>query len=214
MLLILLDDDGGTPPIPVLPLPPEYNGNHVAQAQNLLLEQFKNSDLLHALLESWTAQVQITEDLIAPLVVARDVDVATGATLDSLGEAVGAERSGLADGVYRLLIKAKVLVNSSSGTADELIAIVRQLANSPIGVLVDEYDPATVFIKPQDFAITENADVWGGLLQLAKAAGVRLVFVYSTVPTEAATWHFSAGATSDLGATYGFDNGKLAGAIT
>lgn len=214
-MLVLLLDEGGSGPAP-LPLPPEYDGEHVVEGQALLLEQFKNSGLLQALLESWTATIQTTEDLMAPLVLSRDVETATGATLDSLGQAVGAERSGLADDIYRLFIKAKVLVNGSSGTSNELIAIVRQLAGDPIlGVLVDEYNPATVFVRPQDFAIEDNADIWGALLQLAKSAGIRLQFVYSSSATDDNNlFRFSDSPTvPEFSSTKGFGSGTLTGVI-
>lgn len=209
MLLLLLDGDSAG----ALPLPVEYIGDHVAASENLLLEQFKNSTSLKSLLQSWTTQVQEAEDLMAPLVLARNIDTATGTTLDSLGEAVGLDRSGRSDETYRLFIRAKVLINRSSGTANELIAIARQLAGDPdLTVLIDEYNPATFFMRLINYQLVDDPALWGALLRLAKAAGVRFQLVYSTQPDEDLVFRFSSTTSAQFGTGYGFDGGQLTGA--
>lgn len=210
MLLLLLDETGPSP-VPAYPteLSPEYIGTHVEDAQNLLLEQFKNSTTLHALLASYTKQIQTAEDGINPLVLSRDINVAVGVPLDALGEAVGIARNGLGDEVYRLFIRAKILVNKSSGTGDNLIAIVRQMSGDPaLDVKVDEYDPATVWIRPVDHIITDP-DLWAALLRLAKSAGVRLLFIYNK-SAESAMFQYAATAGT-IGTGRGFDQGHFAG---
>lgn len=208
-LLLLLDGGGGLAPYPTVNSP-GYIDDHTAVALSRLLQEFQESELLKALLASYTDQVQETENLIDPLVLARDLNVAAGEPLDALGEAVGEPRQGRTDEVYRLFIRAKILVNKSSGTPNELIAIVRQMAGDPVlGVDLDEYDPATVWIRPVDDIMTDDPALWAVLLRLAKAAGVRLLFIYNE-SAESAMFQY-AGTAGLIGTGRGFDEGHLAG---
>ena len=59
----------------------------------------------------------------------RVVGVAVGAQLDVLGRIVGEARLGDPDANYRLRIKAGILLNVSSGTPEELLAIFRLLTS-------------------------------------------------------------------------------------
>lgn len=211
MLLLLLDDSEAIE----IPYPTEnsasYIDDHKATAISQLLQEFQQSEKLKGLLCAFAETVQTSEDLMNPLVLSRDLDVAIGDVLDSLGDAVGEPRQGRGDGVYRLFVRAKILVNKSSGTIPEIIAIVRQMAGDPlIDVQIDEYYPATFFVRPVDVELTETeGEIWGDLLRLAKGASIRMQFVYNLSPE---TQMFQFGATEGvIGNGHGLDEGHLAG---
>lgn len=57
----------------------------------------------------------------------RDIDQATGQTLDSLGQSVQQGRRGREDQLFRFFIKSKIAINRSSATIDDLINILAAL---------------------------------------------------------------------------------------
>lgn len=206
MLLLLLDEEGNV-------LSPEYVSDHKQSAEDRFLQQFKDSTNLKFLLCAWTLQVQDAEDGIDPLVLVRDINTATGDPLDSLGEAVGESRDGRNDDQYRLIIRARILINKSNGTPNELIAIVRQLVGDPtIIVELDEYNPATVFIRPRGVIIPDAA-TFAALLRQAKPAGVRLQFISSPFqPDNEKLFRYSdTTGVSEFASTHGYGNGTLTG---
>jgi hypothetical protein len=163
--------------------------DHVRAAWARLIEQFRDKDSLKAFVASYIKQIQGIEDACFDLLAGRIVDDAEGELLDFLGRIVGQERLGYADDAYRALVRARVRLNVSSGTPEDLIALAQLLGVVPV---VTEHPPAGVTVVSTE-PIT-NGDLIATLMNLAKAAGVRLVF----------EWHHTAPA-------FTFENGDGAG---
>jgi hypothetical protein len=149
-----------------------HNTEHVAEAQSHLIEFFKHGPRNQAVLEAVMAQVQELEGALWAMNNAFDVDTATGDQLDLLGKLVGEARQDRLDAEYRTAVRARVLVNSSSGTMAELLAI--GAAISPTAVIAArELYPAAMSLEFDTFGDSSLQETYR-LLRAAKTAGVRL----------------------------------------
>ena len=192
-----------------------YISDHATTARGRLLYQFCNSPNIKAFLDAFTNRIQEFEDAFNPLVLSRNLDLAVGDVLDALGEAVGAERGGRGDDAYRVFIRGTILANTSNGTGNELIQLLSVMAgqDSP-DVILDEYDPDTIYIRARNVAVTETA-IFNDLLQRAKAAGFKLFFIYSpSAGDDDNVFRYSAtGDTPELSSTKGFNMGLYTGVL-
>jgi hypothetical protein len=185
-----------------------YVTDHETRAAALLTEQFKGQAAVVALLKTWAGQVQGLEDSVHELRLQRALASAEGVNLDLLGAIVGQPRGGRNDAQYRLWIAGRVLVNKSRGKTPQLIAIAAKLVNGP--VRLREYEPAA-FVIYCDRVITGSDGVEvAKLLKIAKAAGVRMHFVWYDVPT---AFRFSTSGSSAFSSSRGFGAGRL-GAVS
>jgi Protein of unknown function (DUF2612) len=178
--------------------------DHQARGAALLTEQFKHRPLITLLLKSWLAEVQQLEDAAHDLQLQRALDSATGVHLDILGALVGQVRGGRSDAVYRIWIAARALVNRSSGTTSQLLAIASKLCGDPVR-LEEQY--------PGWFTLHAEQPVGGGagseaaqLLRIAKAAGTEMHFRWHDTASE---FRFSASAASEMGSPHGFTVSQL-----
>ena len=119
--------------------------NHSERAQNLLIEQFKNSPNLKKLLEIYVDELQEIEDALAEIMESRNLETTIGAQLDIVGERVGENRTSSDDDEYRALIYFRVFLNSSNGEPETLIAALRVLGKAAI-VRYYEIPSATVYM--------------------------------------------------------------------
>lgn len=96
--------------------------NHVSLAQGQLLEQFKSSTRINALLAALVKQFQDIED--AAYNYQSDIQLlnALGINLDSLGDLVGEARGSHTDSEYLQKIKQRININRSQGNAEEFDA--------------------------------------------------------------------------------------------
>lgn len=147
------------------------------QALARLPTQFRGKPRLEAMLLALAGQHQDAEVGLYTLWAQRLLATATGAALTQLGAVVGQERGGLADESFRLRIYARLLINRSSGTIPELLAIFALI--SPLLATLTEYPPAAFELTlsggeaslPEDFA---------AILQAARAAGVGAGLLFQT----------------------------------
>lgn len=185
----------------------EHYTDHVTRGVERLIERYR-LPRTSALLASWLTEVQAVEDAFIQLLTERSVDVATGDTLDMLGSIVGQPRAGRDDDTYRLWISARVMVERSSGTTEQIIAIVDKLTGGGLVKLL-EYYPGS-FVVSTEAAITANDGIQiGELVGLAKAAGVRCYFVWPSLATTSA-FRFAPADESVLDSPEGFDRGAFA----
>src|SRR6185369_11842721 len=98
--------------------------DHVQVGIDKLLHQFKNSTDLKAFFGALLGPLQTTEDDLMDLYESRWVDAAEGLQLDNLGALVGQDRLGFSDSEFKLWIKARILVNKSTGKADDSLKIL------------------------------------------------------------------------------------------
>lgn len=156
--------------------------DHADRAVNRLAEQYKKPKI-EAFLRALVHPLQSIETVAFQVYTERNVDTAIGAQLDILGRIVGQERGGYGDDAYRRLIRARIAVNRSDGTLEELLTIARLIIDDEDVVVVAEPQyPATIVLKATEAAITaETAGIALDFLQEAAAGGVRVMFEYFTI---------------------------------
>lgn len=118
----------------------------------------------------------------------RDLNQASGTTLDLIGKAIGQPRGKATDEVYRILLRARIARNASDGTTDKIInALALALNTDPSDIRISEltdggvYEPATVGLVnlPLDALLGAGMTTtqFGILMQRVVAAGVRVASV-------------------------------------
>ena len=175
------------------------------QFRRLLLAQDRDKPNTLALASAIGAALQSVEDDLFNLPLATSLRLATGDALDRVGAIVGEARLGLDDGPYRRFIGAKILVNQSEGTPEELLAIFRIITGTPDCF---HYD-----MPPGGFAMFCVRKTWmtdaerrrvRRMMSDAKAAGMAMELI------EAAPGYFGFAEDSRAGA---FDIGAFSRVI-
>lgn len=182
-----------------------YVTDHATQATARLTEQFKRKLAITGLLSTWIAQVQALEDNAYELQLQRALATASGINLDLLGAIVGQSRGGRNDSQFRLWIAGRILVNKSRGKAPQLIAIAAKLCNGPVR-LRETYPAAFVMYCERVIVGNDGVEI-AKLLKIAKAAGVRMHFIWYDAPT---AFRFSTSGSRALSSSRGFNAGRLA----
>lgn len=134
---------------------------HEALGLARLLQQFRAKDRIEAIVEVIGERAQVLEtdffDLIEDCFLAN----AVGAQLDQYGALLGLPRGTASDTRYRALLGAQVRVIYSSGTPDELLAILALLADVAITVTsISEPPPATIRMEYIGTAYSGDTE-WG-----------------------------------------------------
>lgn len=160
--------------------------SHAAEALERLCELFKAKANIRALITLWCGPIQAFEDVMYQVLTERTVDIAIGVQLDMLGVIVGQPRGGLSDDDYRRYIRARIRVNRSNGTINQILAIVRLIVNNSTAVIhFDPSYPAAAIIRVAGIAFDSAiAAALIFFLRDAAAGGVRLVLEWSTVAPE------------------------------
>lgn len=182
----------------------EHVLDHEEQALGRLLEQYKGKPKLAGLIVDHAAQMQEVENALWGVYEDRLLGNAEGDQLDQIGTAVGQARGGLDDATYRLWISARIILNRSSGTLQQILAIAELVVNDPAATLELREDfPAAFTLLVGGVAITPfTAAGLMTFMRLAKAGGVRAVLDwFEVLPAEA--FRFDIGP--------GLDQGKLGG---
>lgn len=137
--------------------------DRVDNALDRLITQFKGKPNIETLLTAFVDQNQEKEDALFGVLNNRWVDTAVGDQLDGLGAIVGQIRGGRTDAQYRLAIQAKIAINTSKGTANEVITIYSLVTGATI-VQIYEYFPGHVEIygnaSLEDFLEGDGADAF------------------------------------------------------
>lgn len=144
-----------------------------------------------------TAPADGLEQTLMLLLTERAVTTATGVRLDAIGKLVGQARGGLDDDDYRRFVAARISVNRSNGTRNEVYSITRLMLDDPDAVLaisqqtgLNSDGPATAVLRITETSVSEDlAEILMTMLRDTAAAGVRLIVEHSTV-AESATMHF------------------------
>ena len=145
--------------------------DHAQQALGRLAEEYRGKPLIEGLFNAVSVEVQELEDAIYQLSTERYLDDAVGVQLDALGVILAEERGAFTDDPYRVVLKAKRLVNKSSGTTEELIAIFKLLEPTAT-ITVTTWPPACVTVEI-DVPITAAKEVlYRRFLRKARMAGV------------------------------------------
>lgn len=118
--------------------------NLIDEGEAMLLHQFSQSPVLKALIRALVNPFAEAYAELEKLHHGRYIDNAQGATLDVIGKIVGQERLGMSDEDYRPWIKVAIYLNNSSGTAENMLALLSILFNKMPPVRLQEYAPNDV----------------------------------------------------------------------
>lgn len=188
-------------PIWIIPQPPSATPaaavdvavgarDQVTAAINRLPIQFRKPRI-EALLRALVGPVQRVENAFHQLFTERTIDTAIGAQLDAIGFIVGQPRNGYGDDDYRRLVRARIAVNRSRGTFDDLIGICKLVIDDDAATIIAvRSGTAAVRINIEDIATTDAvAGILIAFLRQSKAGGVRITLVSGSAPPgEWFTW--------------------------
>lgn len=149
-------------------VPVEYNV--IERGLDKLLHQFKDSPNYKALVETYLELHNQIQETCFEVLASRDIQQATGLSLDLIGKIVGQQRNNLSDDDYRQAIIIKIYVNNSKGTISDIQNIVKALTNST-DVQVFEIFPAAINLYISGNPLTEEQRQ---IVQLICSAGVRV----------------------------------------
>ena len=177
-----------------------------------LIEQFKHKPNLEALIRSYLKQVQDLEDALFEIILARNVDTAIGVQLSTIGKIVRQPRTTSDDERFRTAIRARIAINLSDATAEDLIKIAKLLLVDGETFALRDEPPAQLRVTIFDPLTSADADLVHALLELADAAGVRLLLQWQSTLT-AATDKLLLGSTVGSPTTGG-TLGTTVGSVT
>lgn len=188
----------------------------VVDGQELLLFQFQDSPRLKALLAIYLKQIQEVEDALWLELQQRDINQAAGIYLDQIGDLIGQPRSGLADLVYRDLLRARIAANRSRGTSADIIDVIQALFGNA-GILSEDY-PAKVIYDTDALVSLYDLDTVFQVLRASVSSGIQFMLIYQLSPTANLFKFAPPGGAVVVDANHGFGNtaqttgGKLRGA--
>jgi len=192
--------------------------DYTSEGLDRLLTTLQGGAKTEALVAAYVDRAQELEDAAFPLYSQWDIETATEDRLDRIGQIFLVPRSGLTDEPYRLRLRAEIAILTSIGTWYDLVRVIQLLTAAPSSTNVAYYEffPKTSFVRVIDHAVSGTvADqaISAALLRRAAPAGTEVHYVYSlTESDDANVFKFSASAeTTESSATYGTENGSLAG---
>jgi Protein of unknown function (DUF2612) len=175
--------------------------DHVQSALNRLLAQFQKKDNWTSLLTAMVTQVNDLEASAQQIKTLTSIDNSFGSQLDVIGGIVGEPRQGFGDVIYRLHLKAKVFLDHSSGTAEDILQMFSALT-SGASLELDEFFPAAIVVRILGVALDPMlATYFSKFLAQTRAAGVGSTFHFTPVdPTLAFTFASGPGLGFNAGA--------------
>ena len=189
----------------------EHITDHSARALSRLIEQLKQSLSHQGMLSGLAVQVQEIEDAFQPLLLMLDIDASSGNQLDVLGGLLGVERTGRDDAQFRLRLKAQIIINKSSGTADNLADILELSVPGSNPNVQDDGEAA--FLTIMNGVTISDPGETQSLVYQAKAAGVGAQVYYQPL-SDALTFCMDGGPGLGFGdSTNAATGGGLAGQI-
>lgn len=142
-----------------------------------LIEQFKDKPDLEALIRIYLRQVQDLEDAAFEVILERDLDNAVGVQLSTIGDIVGQPRTTADDDRFRAAIRARIAINLSDATAEDVIKVANLLLQEAYELRDEPPAQFRVLVLPALQSI--EADLLHALLDEADAGGVRLVLQWN-----------------------------------
>lgn len=150
--------------------------DHVGKMLARLGEEFRKPRI-QATLSAEAAQYQAIEDAYWQLLAEFGIETAVGWALDVLGRIVDEPRQGATDADYRLRVRARIRVNRSDGTIEDVIDVVRLLIGpvllSSATIKLTEYYPAAFVLRVSGITITPaQALIYSSFIRQARGAGI------------------------------------------
>lgn len=159
--------------------------DHADRAVRRVLGQFRFSPKFTGIVATYAGRLQTLEDVAWSVVDAWTSAITsapTGDMLTKMGRIVGRGRGALADPEYWTAIRLRLLVRRAGGRIEDFLGALRFAMNGETYTVTSiEFQPATYWIDVVSaFGIDQMAVVWSDAFKLIKAAGVALVFTYSS----------------------------------
>lgn len=183
--------------------------NHIEQAEDRLIEQYKQAEKLKSILQSFNRETQDLEDAIHELFEGRWIDNASGQLLDDFGTIIGQDRLGFDDAFYKILLFVKLGQNISQGETERVIDIYKIITRATIAQLQEHY-PAGMTLLSNGTINPITAEFIYNQLQAVTGAGIRIdrigefseePFGFVGAPTALG---FGTVADSSIGGTFAF----------
>ncbi len=153
---------------------PVVDNAHSAEAQALLTSMFVNQPNISKFLKALSNRIQDIENAAWGLINGTLLSNASGKTLDNYGSLVGVQRLGLSDADFLVAIKLKIRTDISSGTPEDILHIAALALTS---FSYAEFQPAGWTLYALNVSNPAQLLIY---LALAKAAGTKGIFQYST----------------------------------
>lgn len=145
---------------------------HVQAVRDRLAQYLRGQQNVVSFLSCFTASVADIQTAFDQLGSARSLADSEGAQLDVIGDIVGQPREGRTDALYRLAIQARIKLNKSSGTVEDLYTIIGLLLTTGSMELID-FPPAGFVLRVTGEAFDEDTfALVARVFHQARAAGV------------------------------------------
>jgi hypothetical protein len=144
----------------------------------LIVEQFKDTQV-EDLLKTLSSESEELETAILDVLRKYWIDTAEGVQLDILADYVDVDRDGKTDDELARLIKAKISINTSTGTREAIITAVKEFFNASQVILTYLY-PAKIAIQ-EDGDDVDFTDEFKAIIETVAPAGVGLRYFQSLV---------------------------------
>ena len=157
--------------------------DHVALAVDRLRAQYRDKQTIVDLLSSLAGEFQPIEEALVQLRDERSIDNATGATLAKLARIVGVDPALFSDDeTLRRVTRARVAINRSAGTGEDLIRVIRALlGDADVTISVRHEGDLCVAVYLVDAAVdAEVAELVATYAAIAVGAAVTLNIVYTS----------------------------------
>jgi hypothetical protein len=198
--------DSGMPPDPIWTQTSALQTvDHLARALDRLAEQYKGKPNLVAVLKILTAPCADLEVVFQQLLTLRTLDTATGAQIDQLERILKQPKLFPDDATRRIYLKARIFLNLSSGTWNQIIHLFQLVLPAPLATAMFEEFPAAFVVRIVGGAVSADlAGIYLDLVRTAKDGGVRGIL----------EWSESSPSTTFVMDTVGqgFDQGHFSGA--
>ncbi|MFZ5440449.1 MAG: hypothetical protein ACOZQL_10595 [Myxococcota bacterium] len=170
-----------------------------------LLAQYRDKPKLAGLVRELAERAQEIEGALFDAIKAWEVANASGAWLERLGEIVGEPRGGALDTEYRAFIAARIAANRSTGTVEDLLAVLKAWAGGTLPAhTLKQYFPAAVEMKlTSPVATASTVTRLLRLLKATRAAGIGQVVIYQLIP-DANAFTFSSTGSPESSTAQGF----------
>lgn len=121
--------------------------NHVQEARDRLISQYKEAPNLTAILDAFITQIQDLENASHSLYLGRWIDEAVGQTLDDFGTIVGQERLGFDDAFYKILLYAKIGENVSQGETVRVVDVYKIITRANRAELQEHFPGGMILLS-------------------------------------------------------------------
>ena len=171
---------------------------------------FQGKPRIASFVWSFVEEIQLLEDAIQSVITLRQVDNAGLEQLKILGKLVGEPYASQGLETYRAYVKARILVNRSGGTINDLLRVI-QLLSTAIPTWWTENTNQVVITIANDAVV--DLDGLNAMLREAKKANEGL-YLYHTVLATSLQWDSSADASPATGGWGRASNTAIGGKLS